>query len=127
MLSKDVENYMMNDEFLVLSLLYLTKFALDVMIFKVLGGGNTKELTASLFYIRLSFDFCVILFALVYMLYKRRLGLGQAAHFTIPLLIVEPLIYFWSVRPANQRVSFKEVGGNYHKKASHKKPLIYEV
>jgi hypothetical protein len=72
-----------------------------------MGSGNTKKITATLFYIRVCFDLFVIAACILVMWWKMRIGYGQAFHFALPVLVTEPFIYCYSVRMAYRKVNIQ--------------------
>ena len=100
----DLAKYMVNDENVFFVMLYLAKFALDVLTYKAIGYGNAKEFTAYLFYLRISYDVLIICVGSFFMWWKSRASLGQSLMYVVPLFIIEPFIYFWSVRGAQKKI-----------------------
>jgi hypothetical protein len=57
-------------------MLYLAKFALDILLFKAMGGINKTKITVPIFYARVSFDALAITSIILYQYYKEAIMLG---------------------------------------------------
>ena len=66
LLSDNLIEYMVSYHNIYFIALYLGKFALDILLYKALGGNNSKRLTPTLFYMRVSFDTLAIASTLLY-------------------------------------------------------------
>jgi len=59
MLSKSIEDYAVNIQTFVEVCLFILKFIFSLIVYKVLGTGNKKEISLTLYNFRICFDFFV--------------------------------------------------------------------
>jgi len=89
----------------VLALLIL-KPLIFLILRRCLGLANRSYFTKRLFRLRLAFDF-IILFASVYLMYKKKeekpISEKDFLSLNLPLLIVQPLLFCFSIRPADRK------------------------
>ncbi len=107
-LSDEMSSNFLNYPSYLMTGLFLLKFFIGVAIYKLMKKGNSSKITRPLFYSRVIIDLLIIIPSIVYLHLFSTFNLWHVLNYSLPLVLCEPLIYFWSVKDAARRESIKK-------------------